>query len=119
MVDPRVYLAVERTFLAWIRTAVAFLAFGLAIEKLDIFLKTIFPEASLPSPKIISPGLHHLGKFLLGLGLFTLLFGKVNFLRTLKKVEENRYETSRKLYIAYFILLVLTSLIILILFAFI
>lgn len=34
--DPRFTLANERTFLAWIRTALAFLAGGIALEAFDI-----------------------------------------------------------------------------------
>ena len=34
--DPRFSLANERTFLAWIRTALAFIAAGLAIEALQV-----------------------------------------------------------------------------------
>ncbi len=31
--DPRIYLAAERTFLAWIRTALALLAFGFVVAR--------------------------------------------------------------------------------------
>lgn len=40
--DPRFTLANERTFLAWIRTALAFLAGGIAVEA---FTADVFPEA--------------------------------------------------------------------------
>lgn len=40
--DPRFTLANERTFLAWIRTALAFLAGGVALEA---FAGDVFPEA--------------------------------------------------------------------------
>ncbi|MCT1367011.1 MULTISPECIES: YidH family protein [Kocuria] len=40
--DPRFTLANERTFLAWIRTALAFLAGGIALEAIA---SGIFPEA--------------------------------------------------------------------------
>jgi putative membrane protein len=33
------YAANERTFLAWVRTAIAVMAFGFLIERFDIFLK--------------------------------------------------------------------------------
>lgn len=39
--DPRFTLANERTFLAWIRTALAFLAGGIAVEA---FTGEVFPE---------------------------------------------------------------------------
>lgn len=37
--DPRVFLAIERTFLAWTRTAVALMGFGFVVARLGVFLK--------------------------------------------------------------------------------
>ncbi|MHB1390657.1 MAG: YidH family protein [Thermoleophilia bacterium] len=39
-------LANERTFLAWIRTGIALLAFGFVVEKAGSFLEAISPEVS-------------------------------------------------------------------------
>ena len=39
--DPRIYLAAERTFLAWIRTAVALLAFGFVVARFGVFLRQV------------------------------------------------------------------------------
>ena len=36
--DLRTYLAAERTFLAWIRTAVACMGFGFVVARFGIFL---------------------------------------------------------------------------------
>ena len=33
------HVANERTFLAWVRTAIAVMAFGFLVAKLDLFLK--------------------------------------------------------------------------------
>ena len=35
----RVHMANERTFLAWIRTAIGIMAFGFVVEKFSLFLK--------------------------------------------------------------------------------
>jgi putative membrane protein len=37
--DPRVYLAAERTFLAWIRTSVSLMGFGFLIARFALFLR--------------------------------------------------------------------------------
>jgi putative membrane protein len=36
--DPRIYFAAERTLLAWIRTALAFMGFGFVVAKFGLFL---------------------------------------------------------------------------------
>lgn len=39
--DPRVYLAAERTFLAWIRTGLSLMAFGFVIARFGLFLRAL------------------------------------------------------------------------------
>jgi putative membrane protein len=36
--DPRIYMAAERTFLAWIRTGIAFMGFGFVVARFGLFL---------------------------------------------------------------------------------
>ncbi len=45
--DPRVYLAAERTFLAWIRTSVSLMGFGFLIARFALFLRGYGLEAGL------------------------------------------------------------------------
>ena len=40
------HAANERTFLAWVRTAIAVMAFGFLIERFDLFLRYIAPQAA-------------------------------------------------------------------------
>jgi putative membrane protein len=37
--DPRIYMAAERTFLAWIRTGVALMGFGFVVARFGLFLR--------------------------------------------------------------------------------
>lgn len=39
--DPRVYLAVERTLLAWIRTGLSMMGFGFVVARFGLFLRTM------------------------------------------------------------------------------
>jgi putative membrane protein len=51
--DPRVYMAAERTFLAWIRTGVALIGFGFVVARFGLFLREIGgPGASLPEVRL-------------------------------------------------------------------
>lgn len=46
----RSHLARERTFLSWLRTSIAFMAFGIALEKFSLFLHYAAIEAGIQSP---------------------------------------------------------------------
>ena len=39
--DPRIYMAAERTFLAWIRTGIALMGFGFVVARFGLFLREI------------------------------------------------------------------------------
>src|SRR5690242_12916273 len=39
--DPRLYMAAERTFLAWIRTGIALMGFGFIVARFDLFLREL------------------------------------------------------------------------------
>jgi len=42
--DPRVFFAAERTALAWNRTALTLMAFGLAIERFGLFMRILLEK---------------------------------------------------------------------------
>ena len=41
--DPRIYMAAERTFLAWLRTSLAMMGFGFVVARFGLFLREIAP----------------------------------------------------------------------------
>ncbi len=63
------HAANERTFLAWVRTAIAVMAFGFVIEKFDLFLLALAPQTAL---KLIAP---HGQKFANAAGLAFIAIG--------------------------------------------
>ena len=64
--DPRVPLAAERTFLAWIRTGLALMGFGFVVSRFGLFLKEWEAAQKIPQP--FSHGI----SLWLGLGLVVL-----------------------------------------------
>ena len=65
----RDHAANERTFLAWVRTAIALMAFGFVIERFDLFLRYAAP---LAAQQKIAP---HGGTFADAAGLAFIVLG--------------------------------------------
>jgi putative membrane protein len=97
------HAANERTFLAWVRTAIAVMAFGFLIEKFDLFLK----YAGLSSGLQVPPQLHQRAAAIAGLALIVLgalLLGVAThrFLRTARDIDSDEVKpgTGSKLDVA-------------------
>lgn len=67
-IDPRVPLALERTFLAWIRTGLAMMGFGFVVARFGLFLRELERArgGTVPAGRGISP---FLGTSLVALGI--------------------------------------------------
>ncbi len=77
--EAREHLANERTLLAWVRTGVSLISFGLVIQRVG---------AELGS----SPGISGIfGIGLAGLGCLTLVMGTVQFLRSRRGIATNNF----------------------------
>jgi putative membrane protein len=54
------HAANERTFLAWVRTAIAVMAFGFLVERFDLFLQVAAHSIGAHAPRDPAPVLGHL-----------------------------------------------------------
>ena len=76
------HAANERTFLAWIRTAIAVMAFGFLVERFDLFLE-IAGQTLARRP--LSVGGHLVGNvaglILIGIGAVTIILALLRFAR--------------------------------------
>ena len=107
------HAANERTFLAWVRTAIAVMAFGFIVEKFNLFLEVAAP--SLAGRTLSLPG-QRFGNIV---GLALILFGAAmvaiaaaRFLITAKSIDSQdvRQGPGTRLDVALAVLLVLLGL---------
>jgi len=78
----------ERTFLAWVRTAIAVMAFGFLVERFDLFLK--FAAPSLDGRTLSGPGqkfASEAGLALIILGTAIVAIAATRFLATSKAID--------------------------------
>ena len=74
------HLANERTFLAWVRTGIAVMAFGFVIERFGLS-----SNSSLPYSK-------WLGIVVVILGMTMLIVALFNFVQVRRTIDEERYK---------------------------
>jgi putative membrane protein len=107
------YAANERTFLAWVRTAIALMAFGFLLERFDLFLQMAAITLGNKVPRIEGAGFGRsagLGLLLAGVAITVVAairFVKIN--RDIASSDVKAPESSR-IDIALAILLVLLGL---------
>jgi len=69
----------ERTYLAWIRTAIAIMAFGFLIEKFDLFIETLRLSAGITHIPQTSEITQMVGIGLFGLGILLIMLSTWRF----------------------------------------
>src|SRR5579871_2899777 len=83
----------ERTFLAWVRTAIGIMAFGFLVEKFDLLLGLAAP--SLAGRTISMPGQRFgnvAGLSLIVLGTVMVALAALRFLSTAKSIDSAKSE---------------------------
>ena len=84
--DPRVYMAAERTFLAWIRTGLALTGFGFVVARFGLFLREAAPTLDGASPDGAGLSLP-LGIALIGLGTLVNVVSAVRHRRYVRAID--------------------------------
>ena len=87
-VDPRIYLAAERTFLAWIRTGLACMGFGFVVARFGLFMRELVLNnpavAYHPSTGISLP----VGIALIGVGILITITAAVRHHRYIQAIQQ-------------------------------
>jgi len=88
------HAANERTFLAWVRTAIAVMAFGFLIERFDLFLRYLAPQ--LAQRQVTSQFAFHgqafanwAGLAFIVLGVAMIVLAGLRFRKTAKEIESD------------------------------
>lgn len=87
------HAANERTFLAWVRTGLAMIAFGFVIEKFNLFLLAIavgaLNERSAQLVRFSGRGGRYDGLALIFGGIGLVVLSTVRFVRTTRLLDDN------------------------------
>jgi putative membrane protein len=82
------HAANERTFLAWVRTAIAVMAFGFVIERFDLFLQVAAPQMTGKQLAVHGQWFANLaGLAFIVLGVAMIVIAGVRFVKTTKDIE--------------------------------
>jgi putative membrane protein len=82
------HAANERTFLAWVRTAIAVMAFGFVIERFDLFLQVAAP--ALAQRQLSGHGqlfANIAGLAFIGIGVAMIAIAGLRFARTAREID--------------------------------
>lgn len=89
----RDHAANERTYLAWVRTAVAIMAFGFLVERFDLFLAYLGHSGSANTGALATVAAHHhlhaaqvVGLALIALGVVIIFGATVRFVHHRKTI---------------------------------
>jgi len=98
ILDRRVHMANERTFLAWIRTSIGIMAFGFVVEKFALFIKQVSIVLGKSNIEKALPPSHGysaiVGIFLVGLGTLMGLLAFIRYKKIERQIEEDTYKPS-------------------------
>jgi putative membrane protein len=89
--DPRIFMAAERTYLAWVRTGVALMGFGFVVARFGLFLREISAARSIPNVPQPRAFTVPIGIILIGLGVIVTGFAAVNHSRYVAALKSGTF----------------------------
>jgi putative membrane protein len=88
------HAANERTFLAWLRTGIAVIAFGFVVEKFNLFVLTIASTAAIDAARrselerLAGPFSAYEGLAFILIGIIIVIIAAVRFARTRQLLDD-------------------------------
>jgi inner membrane protein YidH len=83
------HAANERTFLAWVRTAIATMAFGFLVERFDLFIRFASREGGDAKMLEARNTADWAGLALVIMGIAIVVIAALRFLRTAKQIDSD------------------------------
>ncbi len=95
--DYRDHAANERTFLAWVRTGIAVIAFGFVIERFDLFLRLMARSSTDEGMRRVQlPGLgRYEGLAFICGGIGIIVLATVRFIRTTRLLDDQATHSAK------------------------
>lgn len=84
------HAANERTYLAWVRTAIAVMAFGFLIERFDLFLASLSHLVGKAIAGVHLRGAEWAGLLLIVFGALIILLATLRFLRCRRSIDDGQ-----------------------------
>lgn len=83
------HAANERTFLAWVRTAIAVMAFGFVVERFDLFLRLASTTLAPRAHRVLTSALGEAtGLGLMAAGMAIVIVASLRFFRTRREIDD-------------------------------
>ncbi len=92
-VDSRIYMAAERTFLAWIRTGIALMGFGFVVARFGLFMRELTLAGTHQQPASPSFSLP-IGIGLIGFGIVVNVVSVVRHRRYIAAIDRNDFRST-------------------------
>ena len=92
-IDARIYMAAERTFLAWIRTGIALMGFGFVVARFGLFLRELTiagTQQQLPSTGFSLP----IGIGLIAFGIIVNIVSVIRHRRYIDAIDRNHFRSA-------------------------
>jgi putative membrane protein len=90
------HAANERTFLAWVRTGIAIIAFGFVVEKFNLFVRTMAEANRSENASRLQPDRftgafsHYDGLALIVIGMVLILISLFRFIKTGRMIDDEQ-----------------------------
>jgi putative membrane protein len=114
---PTDHLANERTFLAWIRTSIAIMAFGFVVVKFALFVKQITLIMGEKNDGLVLPNRGYsevLGIILVVIGVLMAFFSYIRYKNIERQLLTNTYSSSSKISVLFTFAIILVGLLLIV-----